>query len=331
MSKVVTAISTAGKTYRLVVPAGIKLPITACLWGGGGGGGGDDSGPGGNGAAGQGLYVTFNAAVGDVIDIAVGEAGGGGAGGSNATGGTPGSAYIDAAGNRYGGGTGGTSGPSGSSGAGGGGGGATVLAINGTVIAVASGGGGGGGGGNVGSSTGDSATGDSSYSGTNTLGQNGENKTGDGGGGGGGGGGRYGGTRGDVRSGDQAGYAGRTGGSWRHPSLTISGTIYAGTGMTAINIDRYQINATNASGGLRTTSGTNGYAILEFPEYQLPTVKVGGAWKSVSSAFLNINSNWKNIAAVFRKTNGVWKEIKQTFTITLTEPNVRYGAGGQRT
>ena len=161
MSNFVLAIPADGLVKRVVVPSGLKMPITAVLWGAGGGGGGNDGAyVGGNGAGGQAVKVTFNAAVGDVIDFGIGA--GGGAGGSysgSAAGGSPGSAYIDNSLNRYKGGKGGNAGSSGSSGGGGAGGGASVLSLNGTVIAVAGGGGGGGGSGN----TGLFATGPSDY------------------------------------------------------------------------------------------------------------------------------------------------------------------------
>jgi hypothetical protein len=109
MIEIITAITTGGVTNRITVPAGLEMPIVAYIWGAGGAGGGRDAGDvGGFGSGGAGYKVTFNANVGDVIDIAVGTAGQPGASSaSSAAGGAGGSGYVDSAGNRFGGGRGG--------------------------------------------------------------------------------------------------------------------------------------------------------------------------------------------------------------------------------
>jgi len=92
-----TLIRTLGYTagvQRLVWPSGTDIPVTAYLWGGGGGRGGVDSSPGGAGQGGGFTQVDFFVNGGDIIEVAVGGAGGPGASGRGGVpGGTAGASY----------------------------------------------------------------------------------------------------------------------------------------------------------------------------------------------------------------------------------------------
>lgn len=477
MGNFVIAIPPNGRVKRITVPKGLKSPVTAILWGAGGGGGGADAQyNGGKGAAGQAYKVTFNVTEGDTIDVGVGQ--GGGAGSSNASsaaGGTGGLSYVDNNANAYKGGNGGKAGPGGSSGGGGAGGGATVLALNGTVIAVAAGGGGGSGSGNTGlfatgpsdygtptgwiavtgastwcafmktyaiwtgalnevtthtistsfyaptagvysaevsvdnSATitvdnypintrdfrgtvttsggsisagihtinisvtnapgggdnpagiamtikdpngtiiwdtrrwaagqysyvyslasgnlgGDDALG-SSNPGSSTTGAAGTNKSGDGGGGGGGGGGKNGGVGGSTRSGDQGGYAGGTGTSWRHPSLTLSGTAYPSSGYDSPRVDSYDVSPAYGDGGSPRSVGKAGYALVIGQSIALPYVKEDDEWYPTTKVYVKVNSYWKDVSSVYVKVNGAWTPLTQSNTVTGTDlsAGVNYG------
>ena len=201
-----------------------------------------------------------------------------------------------------------------------------------SVIAVAGGGGGGGGGGNTGTTTGDSAGNTPVVVGTNTTGQNGANKSGDGGGGGGGGGGRYGGNGGGLRDGDQAGYAGSPGANWRDPNKTIAGTSFLGSGIAPPTMDRFSVTGTHGGGGLRTQTGTGGYAIVVVNKYSLPFVKVDDDWKPVHQAYVKVGGYWRDLTAIYTKQKGRWHLLRQNDTTipTLLLPGVNYGAGGTR-
>ena len=159
---------------------------------------------------------------GGTLTISIGGYGGNGGNGPGGAGGAGGSLG-------YAGGTGGV-GPN--SGGGGGGGGATVLAVDGTVVAVAAGGAGGGGAGQY--SQGQPSQG---YASNGTIyGGAGAGDGHDGGGGGGGGGGQFGGQGGAQQGGDNGAYSGSDGadllpnGSWTAttsrstPTITIQGT-----------------------------------------------------------------------------------------------------------
>lgn len=469
-SNYVIAIPPTSLVKRIVIPAGLKMPITAILWGAGGGGGGADAQYlGGAGAGGQGYKVTFNAEAGDVIDVAVGNAGSAGTSSrSSAAGGAGGTAYVDSGSNRYKGGAGGTAGSGGSSGGGGGGGGASTIALNGVVIAVAAGGGGGGGAGNTGLYTtgpsdfgtssqwhavtfpswssvmnqyaiwkgddteagtqtfsttfyasaagsysvgvlvdnscvakinditlnsnifnnntpgktnisltagvhtitvsvtnagssgagnpggfamgitdpngnliwdtrrwaagqysyviataggtlgGDAASG-TSTAGSSTTGAAGTNKSGDGGGGGGGGGGKNGGTGGTTRSGDQGAYAGGTGTSWRHPSLTLTGTAYPASARTPTAVDSYTVDPTYAVGGAAGAAGKAGYAMVIAQSSALPYVKDSDEWYQVEKAYVKVGDQWRDVSNVYTKQNGQWNLLSQTSRITTSD------------
>lgn len=330
----ISAITTSGATNRITVPAGLKMPVTAYIWGAGGGGGGKDANDvGGYGSGGAGYKVTFNVEEGDIIDIALGTAGlPGASSASSAAGGAGGSGYVDGSGNRFGGGRGGNAGSSGSSGGGGGGGGATVIAINGTVVAVAGGGAGGGGAGNRGTTTGDSAGNTPTIVGTNTTGQNGTNKSGDGGGAGGGGGGRYGGSTLGLRDGDSGALAGTPGASWRNTNLTLSGTETRAAGVAPASLDRFSVGPANAQGGARAGAGTNGYAVLIFSRYSLPYLKANDEWQALHQMYVKTGGDWKSVNTVYVKQKGEWKTLIQGSQLasTVLSPGVNYGAGGTR-
>ena len=227
------------------------------------------------------------------------------------------------------GGYGGTAGPSGSSGAGGAGGGATVLFHNSTIIAVAGGGGGGGGGGNVGAAVGQDAPGDRGQDANSTAGQNGTNRTGDGAGGGGGGGGVNGGNGGTVPGGDTGGYSGMYGSS-------VGDTTYNPSALKPGGAAFPVYDGRGGLGGVYTTSGNGGYAVLVFrpTSYQ---VKLAGNWTPIQKAFIKVNGAWKESRNVFVKSNGTWSHIigaSDDYAPTLSKvpgyfgANPRAGIGG---
>jgi len=229
----------------------------------------------------------------------------------------------------YSGGYGGTAGPNGTSGAGGAGGGATLLFKNNNLIAVAGGGGGGGGGGNVGDSIGKDAPGTRGQDAGTTAGQNGTNKPGDGGGGGGGGGGVPSGNGGSTPTGDMGGFSGMYGGSVGDVTYLPNGLKPGGAGLP-----RY--DGRGGLGGLYTTSGAGGYAVLEFSptSYQ---VKLDGAWTPVQKAYVKVNGVWQESRNVFVKSNGAWNHIigaSDDYAPTLSTVagyfgwNPRAGVGG---
>lgn len=199
----------------------------------------------------------------------------------------------------YSGGFGGTAGGNGNSGAGGGGGGATLLFKNSTLIAVAGGGAGGGGGGyNSSPVQGQDAPGTRGQEPNTTAGQNGTNKSGDGGGGGGGGGGYPSGNGGSTPGGDSGGYAGMYGGS-------VGTTTYIPNGIKPGGASLPVYNGTGGYGGLWTTSGSNGYAVLEFDPISLQ-VNAFSSWQPVEKTYIKFNNQWNQTKATFVKSNGVW-------------------------
>ena len=163
-------------TYYYTIPTGVTF-VTLSLTGAGGAGGGNDSHAGYPGFPGSVLTGTLTGlTAGDVLTFIVGGGGLPGASGASGTGGGAGGASDEG----YNGGRGGDAGDGGSSGGGGGGGAATVVKLNGTVIAVAGGGGGGGGGGNF-----SNGQGQQGYSSSGSIaGGAGETHTAGGGGGG---------------------------------------------------------------------------------------------------------------------------------------------------
>jgi hypothetical protein len=325
------------------LPTGFNNPVTAWIWGGGGGGGGNDTGTGGKGAAGQLIKVTFNANVGDILEVSIGGAGGAGAGGASASGGTAGSSFINDIPTSYGGGRGGNSGPSGSSGSGGGGGGATVLSLfraiqaDRIIIAVAGGGAGGGGAGNRGLRNGVSAIPTSSGSAAYNSGQNGQDcgdVHNDGGGGGGGGGGYYGGAGGNASSSyDEGAAAGITGSSWSNANVAIvsSSSIHPGTTTAPANIDGFDVG-TYANGGTTAQAGGTGFAILNLIVAPYPIIKVGGSWIKADAGWVKAGDQWRPITSTYYKINNQWKRVSSADIIDFTNANaaVNYGPGGTR-
>jgi len=303
MVAVVKTFNYTGTLQQTTIPAG-TTSIDVHLWGGaGGGGGGDRAGPGGTGAAGH--YVTAtsvaisSAQIGQTMTVAVGGGGAGGTGGSSAPGGTNGKSITG-----YSGGKGGTSGPRGSSGSGGGAGGATVLQINSIDIAVAGGGGGGGGAGISSNGTSGINTNTATGNSPGTLGENGANHTGDGGGGGAGGGGVDGGTGGSGGSGDNGGTGGYSG-----SNNAAGGTESNGSGSTPGGTGSAYYTSGVAVGGNPSSPGTDGKAVVIFNIGVQAETKVGGAWKSINSAYVKISGAWKRITAGYVKIGGVWKAL----------------------
>jgi hypothetical protein len=228
-------------TSTFTVPAGVTQ-LNVVMLGGGGGGGGRDSAQGYPGYSGYLLTGNVSVTAGDVVTLAPG---GGGAGGADdARSGAGGAGGVSSL--TFDGGRGGNSGGSGISGAGGGGGAASVMLINGNVIAVAAGGAGGGGGGNgpVGLPT-------QGYSNSGAyFGSAGADKSGDGGGAGGGGGGFYGGAGGALVGGDSGAYSGS------------DGVNKVPSGWTSTRDDNGGIQGIR--GVQSASAGANGYIILSY-------------------------------------------------------------------
>ena len=229
----------------------------------------------------------------------------------------------------YSGGYGGAAGPGGSSGAGGGGGGATLLFKNSTLLAVAGGGAGGGGGGNN-DPVGQDAPGDRGQEPGTTAGQNGTNRSGDGGGGGGGGGGYPSGNGGTTPGGDTGGYSGMYGGSLGTVAYNPTDLIPGGASLAVYN-------GTGGRGGVYTTSGSNGYAVLQFEPVSVQ-VNVLGTWNPVQKTYIKISDTWTPAKATFIKANGVWTPLIGTSNDYAPNPiavfgeygiNPRPGVGGE--
>ena len=337
-SSIISLVST-GRKQIFPLPLGFSNPITAYLWGGGGGGGGNDTGTGGAGAAGQLIKITFNANVGDILEVSVGTGGGRGSSGVRGTGGgAAGSSFIDDTPTSYGGGRGGNAGGSGTSGGGGGGGGATVISLfravqaDRIIVAVAGGGAGGGGAGNRGSRNGKAASTTGSGANAFRTGSNGEDHSGDGGGGGGGGGGYYGGIGGAISASyDEGANPGITGSSWANPGVTLSSTVYAGTATAPVNIDGFDIGP-YANGGTATQAGGTGFAILNLVVSPFPFIKVGGSWVKVEAGWVKEGGQWRAINGAYHKVDNVWRRISNAETLVFTNANVgiNYGSGGTR-
>jgi hypothetical protein len=155
--------------------------------------------------------------------------------------GLPGSIGATITGGFYGG-NGGSAGTNGSSGGGGGGGAASIIAINGTIQAVAPGGGGGGGSGyrSDGRPNQNSRGNNGTYNGGN-----GASKDGDGGGAGGGGAGYNGGAGGAVYGGDDGAFSGENG-AWLPAGGTASMGSNGGAGSPG--------NGSSGTGGVVTVS-----------------------------------------------------------------------------
>ena len=292
--------------HQATIPAG-ATSVEFHIWGGGGGGGGGDrAGPGRSGSAGH--YATgtidLTGASGQILAVGVG----GGAAGKNNGKGLTG----------YSGGIGGTQGPNGSSGHGGGGGGATVIRLAGTDMAIAGGGGGGGGDGLNSVGTVGINSNDPTLAVPGTLGENGADHSGDGAGAGAGGGGADGGRSGNGPGGDD----GATGGYAGSNLVPSGGTQDNGSGTTPGGTGSAYYNTGIAAGGSGgSLAGGNGKAVLIFNISVEAKVKIGNAWKTVTSEFLpndekfrspirfKTGNTWKDITAAYVKINGAWKAI----------------------
>lgn len=293
-----------GTVQFFTIPAGTNT-VDMYLWGGaGGGGGGDAAGPGRSGAAGHFVSKTsfdLSSYTDTTMEVGVGGGGAGGSGGGNAPGGTNGKSITG-----FSGGTGGRSGPNGSSGAGGGGGGATLIRINGTVVATAGGGGGGAGDGK--SSQGTNGVNANSQTATGSpasLGERGANHNGDGGGGGAGGGGDTGGKGGNGGSGDNGGTGGYSGGDL----IPAGGSNSVGSGTTPGGTGNANYSGSIAVGGSAGSSGGNGRAVLIFSSDVGSKTKVGGTWKDITDSFVKVGGTWKRITSGYVKIGGTWKAL----------------------
>ncbi len=135
---------------------------------------------------------------------------------------------------------------------------------------------------------------------TSTRGAQGADMPGDGGGGGGGGGGYQGGAGGtygpDNSYGGRGGYTGAGGvpGSGINPQGTNLSIWTSPAGLGG--------NGTGASGG-------NGLVVLEFDLYGLGKVKVDGAWRDVTDAWVKEQGTWRPITGAWTKVGGQWKSL----------------------
>lgn len=233
-------------------------------------------------------------------------------------GGPAGVALLIASGISYSGGSGGNAGGSGSSGAGGGSGGATVLFLNGNLVAVAGGGGGGGG---AGRSSGGNSPGPTGQSSSSSAGQNGENKPGDGGGGGAGGGGYRGGNGGYTISGDQGAYAGTNG--------TSSGDVVANpTNINPANSNSPYYTGNPGRGGRGSngngSAGTSGYAVFDFDVSGL-YIKESGSFTPVNTTYVKNNNVWTPVQTIWIKDGGTWKQVQGGSPPVFTSVSGNFG------
>jgi hypothetical protein len=313
----------SGSIQSFTVPAGFSGQVDVYLWGGGGGGGGNDSHPGGCGAGGNFVYNSIQINAGDVIELLVGQ--GGQAGASGATGyggGAGGLSFTNTSNYSFNGGNGGDAGPVGSSGAGGGGGGATVVLINGTPRVIGGGGGGGGGGGNFSNGI-DSIGQGSSYVAAYQEAQQGQDRSDDGGGGGGGGGGYPGGDGGTTNTGDTGANPGTSGSSFG--GFSAPGYTSDGNGRTPGGIESPLYAQGVALGGINTTSGGNGLAVLVMTFTGMGSIKVNGAWEQIESMSVKVNGTWTPVTSAFIKVNGSWEGISQPALVSVYSQSASVG------
>ena len=296
MAKAYVTLNYTGTRRYWKVPSTIQsATITYKISGGGGGAGGWDS-PyhGSSGDAGDLVTGTISVKAGDLVEVGVGGYGHRGSAGTNTAGGARGSSLTG-----FNGGFGGQSGGRGWSGSGGGGGGATVIKVNGQIVAVAGGGAGGGGGGHY-SYGRDTDAGSSGY----TYGTNGAHHPSDGGGGGAGGGGYPGGAGGSHGPGDTGGYRGKSG--------TSLGT----------NIAKNKGAAGGKVASGSSTDGSDGYANLtvdlasrDIYTKRRVSIAIWGitfysydVWSRVKDSFVKVDGSWRTIKDIFVKVKGVWKK-----------------------
>jgi hypothetical protein len=232
----------------------------------------------------------------------------------------------------FSGGRGGNAGFGGFSGAGGGSGGATVLRVNGAIIAAAGGGGGGGGAGRFG--------GNGTAPGTTAInvygaGQDGGDQPGDGGGGGGGGGG--------WDAGGQSGYWG--GGSASNPSgfgdvtgqggnfgssrVFGSGNTYAdpsgqnpGGSATAYYPGLVARGGSGSTGS--GTAGTDGYAAFIFNSAGV-YVNNSGSFTPAKTVWIKHNNIWQAVQNIWVNDGGVWKNTLNNNTPTFAAAAGNFG------
>lgn len=309
---VIRAVGYAGSLQRAVIPAGYLGYIVAYLWGGGGGAGGwDGSGQGGNGSGSGYAEKTIVVNPGDVITLAVGEAGDGGTSNINQGGaGMAGASYIGS-GFSYSGAYGGYISGVGNGGSAAGGGGATVLLINGVVQAVAGGGGGGAGAASLSTKAITSAPGPRGQEPSSHAGENGLPGALPGGGGGGG---YYGGNGGYPTAGVYSGEGGSYGTSYG--DAIANPTNWQAAGADNPYYREYAGEAGKGSLGDITNGlggrGRNGAAVILF-------FGLGGIWVHQSGSFTRVpdtwvknNGVWSRADSIYVKQNGSWKSIKDS-------------------
>lgn len=294
-----------GGRYVATMPAdGFMDKIGFTLWGAGGGAGGADSHHGGEGAGGgyvEGIATQIPA--GALIEVFVGQGGSPGSSGSASGAGANGKSCTN-----FSGGAGGNAGPRGWSGGGGGGGGATLIRVNGIVVAAAGAGGGGGGGGNY-SYGGDAGT---TYTHTFKYGVSaarqsngiaGASHYSDGGGGGGGGGGVAGGSGAGIGGGDVGAAGGANGtNNVRNSQPLLTGEYCNGKVPGGYNNAAYPGSRVGFGG--TTSAASSNY----------PNGGANGAW----SSFLNTYSVWQGNGSY---TYRVYFPASQNYEFNLSIDN----------
>lgn len=239
--------------------------------------------------------------------------------------GGPGGVGVTIAGgvNSYSGGTGGYSGPSGYSGGGGGSGGATVLRVNGAVLAVAGGGGGGGGAGLRGGNG--NAPGGNGQSGSDSAGQNGGNQPGDGGGGGAGGGGFRGGN-GGYWGGGPGGYGDLTGQGGSY-GVSSGWSIENPTGVTPGGVNNIYYTGGGRGGAGSTGNGAQGQAGSAVFAFEVSGVQVVNAndWRPVKTLWVKNSGIWQAAKAVWVKNGGVWRPTLGSLPLDFSNVSGNFG------
>ena len=206
----------------------------------------------------------------------------------------------------YAGGRGGQTYPpdAGFQGSAGGGGGATILSLNGVVIAVAAGGAGGATRPATDTSTDFRYNNGQDGQDVNTINDIYENRVG---GGGGGGGGLW------AGQGGGAGYgAPRIGGAAGTNGTSLGDTTAQTVGRLPYTNSFYPGNnvATGGLGQGTAQSGGNGFIALEYQTGGGGAVNDLGAWKPVQTTYVKDAGTWKPVQTTYINVNGIWKPIQ---------------------
>ena len=216
----------------------------------------------------------------------------------------------------YAGGRGGQTYPpqAGVQGSAGGGGGATILSLNGVVIAVAAGGAGGATRPAVDTSTDFRYNNGQDGQDVNTVQDIYENRVG---GGGGGGGGLW------AGQGGGAGYgAPRIGGAAGTNGTSLGDETAQPVQRTPYTNSYYPSSGVAEGGSIGTpTDGGNGAVAFEFTTGGGGYVKDGGEWKQVQTTYVKNAGVWSLVQTSYINVNGTWKPIQGAPVPTFTQFN----------